>query len=181
MAGNPPRPDRRFHLEQPPVGPGYLLRENGLSFNYACPLDLRISACGNRYSDARASMSRVRRGVHGSAPTFQTPSRPLLPWIWSCCCRPTTGLALPWAGLTASRRLCLRHPSISLHVCQKGGAAVVADRRDAIVSFHLLVFENDEMPYVPLDDVTEVSNYVAAIRIMELRGCEMIFRCPCAS
>ena len=27
----------------------------------------------------------------------------------------------------------------------------------------LLIFENDEMPHVPLDDVTEVSNYVAAM------------------
>ncbi|RJF94544.1 Fic family protein [Oleomonas cavernae] len=36
----------------------------------------------------------------------------------------------------------------------------------------LLLFENDEMPQVPLDDVTEVSNYVAAVEhgMKRLRG-----------
>jgi Fic family protein len=36
----------------------------------------------------------------------------------------------------------------------------------------LLLFENDEIPQIPIDDVTEVSNYVAAIEhgIARMRG-----------
>ena len=36
----------------------------------------------------------------------------------------------------------------------------------------LLLFENDEIPHVPIDDVTEVSNYVAAIEygMKRMRG-----------
>ena len=39
----------------------------------------------------------------------------------------------------------------------------------------LLLFELDEAPGVPLDDVVEVSNYVAALQ-HGLRGCARIFR-----
>ena len=43
----------------------------------------------------------------------------------------------------------------------------------------LLLFESEEAPGVPLDDVQEVSNYVAAMT-HGLTGFGMVSRCRCA-
>jgi hypothetical protein len=59
---------------------------------------------------------------------------------------------------------CFRIPS-SFFICiSKRGTVVVADRGDAIVVFRSFAFESDAEPGVPIDDVEEVSNYVAAMQ-----------------
>ena len=82
------------------------------------------------------------------------------PWFWTARCNNCwRRRCLPWAASTASR-----HEALFLYAYVRKEAVLSSQIEGTRSSLSdLLLFELEEAPGVPLDDVREVSNYVAAL------------------
>lgn len=112
----------------------------------------------HRATDQRVHPDRIWRGQGDASTLAAGAARQDGPALSSARAREPRDRPARWRDLHPAR-----HPDVSLHV--RPQEALLSSQIEGTQSSlsDLLLFESEEAPDVPLDDVQEVSNYVAAM------------------